>query len=172
MVAEVISLFTGVKGFEDYQQAVEDLNKGKRGHYNKVPKPKHTENNWEYLKRLHKQLANFLDVPYFFDRDEVFLFSKGRIKAWIYVYEEEPYEYEGKEYIGESFKVREAEIVGAENFDLETRLELHQALINDLENGVTLDKAVDNIQVMIQEHKQTMGDFAQWLKRHRLQNIK
>lgn len=167
MVAEVISLFTGVEGFEDYQKAVEDLNKGKRGHYNKVPKPKHTDNNWEYLRRLHKQLANFLDVPYFFDRDEVFLFSKGRIKAWIYVYEEEPYEYEGKEYIGESFKVREAEIVGAENFDIETRLELHQALINDLENGVTLDKAVDNIQVMISKHKQTMGDFAQWLKRHR-----
>ena len=168
MVAQV-SLFTGVEGegFAEARQALEDLNKGKRGPYNKVPKPKHTDNNWEYLRKLQKQLANFLDVPYFFDRDEVFSFSKGRIKAWICVYEEEPYEYEGKEYIGESFKVREAEIVGAENFDLETRLELHQELINDLENGVTLDKAVDNIQVKIQEHKQTIGDFAQWLKRHR-----
>ena len=38
MVAEVVSLFTGVEGFEDYQRAYEDLNKRKRGHYNKVPK--------------------------------------------------------------------------------------------------------------------------------------
>lgn len=168
MVAQV-SLFTGVEGegFAEARQALEDLNKGKRGPYNKVPKPKHTDNNWEYLRKLQKQLANFLDVPYFFDRDEVFLFSNNRIKAWTYIYEEGPYEYQGKIYEGESFKVREAEIVGAENFDLETRLELHQELINDLENGVTLDKAADNIQVKIQEHKQTIGDFAQWLKKHR-----
>jgi hypothetical protein len=168
MVAQV-SLFTGVEGdsFNEARAALEELNKGKRGHYNKIPKPKHTDNNWEYLRCLHKQLSNFLDVPYFFDRDEVFLFSKGRIKAWIYVYNDEPYEYEGNEYEGEAFKVREAEIVGAENFDIETRLQLHQELINDLENGVTLDKAVDNIQEKIQKHKQRIGDFAQWLKRHR-----
>lgn len=169
MVAQV-SLFTGVEGdsFKEARAALEELNKGKRGHYNKdYTKPKHTDNNWEYLRCLQKQLANFLDVPYFFDRDEVFLFSKGRIKAWIYVYNDEPYEYEGNIYEGEVFKVREAEIVGAENFDIETRLQLHQELINDLENGVTLDKAVDNIQEKIQKHKHRIGDFAQWLKRHR-----
>ena len=166
MVAQV-SLFTGISGFEEAEKALEDLNKGKRGHYNKVYKPKHTENNWEYLKQLQRQLANFLDVPYFFDRDEVFLFSHNRIKAWLSVYTDEGYEYEGKEYEGDNFKIREAEIVGAENFNIDVRLELHKKLIEDLEYGITLDKAVDNIQIMIQEHTQTMGDFAQWLKKHR-----
>lgn len=170
MVAQV-SLFTGVEGegFAEARQALEELNKGKRGSYNKVPKPKHTDNNWEYLRELQKKLANFLDVPYFFDRDEVFLFSNNRIKAWTYVYTEEPYVYKGEEYIGESFKVREAEIVGAENYDIETRLELHKALVEDLENDVTLDKAVDNIQERLKEleYKHRRGDFAQWLKKHR-----
>lgn len=170
MVAQV-SLFTGVEGegFEEARQALEDLNKGKRGFYNKVPKPKHTANNWEYLRELQRQLANFLDVPYFFDRDEVFYFSNNRIKAWTYVYDEESYTYEGQEYEGEAFKVREAEIVGAENFNIETRLYLHQHLINDLENGVTLDKAVDNIQPRLNELKyiHKIGDFAQWLKQYR-----
>lgn len=169
MVAEVVSLFTGVPGFEMAQQALEELNKGKRGHYNKVPKPKHTENNWEYMRGLYKQLANFLDVPYFFDRSEVFLFSHNRIKAWCLYDNEEPYEYEGKEYDGEVIKIREAEIVGAENYDLETRISLHQELINYLEDGLTLDEAVDNIQAKLREleTKYRMGDFAQWLKRHR-----
>lgn len=169
MVAQV-SLFTGVDGFEDAKKAFEELNKGKRGHYNKdYTKPKVTENNWEFLNRLHKQLANFLDVPYFFNRDEVFLFSNGRIKASCLVYTEETYEYQGQEYEGEAFKVREAEIVGIENYDIETRLELHKQLISDLEDGVTLDKAVDKIEERIKELKEQYktGDFAQWLKRYR-----
>lgn len=170
MVAQV-SLFTGVdgEGFEEARQALEELNKGKRGFYNKVPKPKHTDNNWEYLRELQRQLANFLDVPYFFDRDEVFLFSNNRIKAWVYVYSDESYEYEGKEYEGEAFKVREAEIVGTENYHIEERLYLHQQLINYLENGVNLDDAVDLIQCKLLEleYKYKTGDFAQWLKKHR-----
>ena len=170
MVAQV-SLFEGIEGegFAEARQALEDLNKGKRGHYNKVPKPDHTDNNWEYLRRLQTQLANFLDVPYFFDRDEVFLFSNNRIKAWIYVYDEEPYEYQGETYPGEQFKVREAEIVGSEKYTIEERLYLHQQLIDYLENGIKLDDAVDSIQSELLElnYKYKIGDFAQWLKKHR-----
>lgn len=169
MVAQV-SLFTGVEGFEDAEKALEELNKNKRGHYNKVPKPEHTENNYEYLRRLQTQLANFLDVPYFFNRDEVFLFADGRIKAECLVYTDEPYEYYGEQYEGEVFKIREAEIVGTENYSIETRLELHQTLINNLEDGITLDKAVDNIQGRLDKLKEQhkIGEFAKWLKKHRL----
>lgn len=168
MVAQV-TLFTGVEGFEDYQKAVEDMNKGKRGHYNKIPKPKHTDNEWQNMKLLYKQLANFLDIPHFYDRDAVYYFSDNRIKAWCFQYTEEEYEYQGITYTGEEFKTREAEIVGSENYDLETRISLHKELISYLEEGVTLDNAVDKIQPRLKElqelHK--LGEFAQWLRRHR-----
>lgn len=90
MVAEIISLFTGVKGFEEAQQALEELNKGKRGHYHKEPKPKHTENKWEYMRALYAHLADFFEVPRFQLReDEEILFAGGKIKAWCFVYKEE-----------------------------------------------------------------------------------
>ena len=169
MVAEVVSLFTGLPGFEIAQQALEELNKGKRGHYNKVPKPKRTENKWEYMRGLYKQLANFLDVPYFFNEDKVFLFSYNRIKARCLYDDGSAYEYEGKTYEGEVIKIREAEIVGTENYDIDTRISLHQELINYLEDGFNLDDAVDNIQDKLRELKERhkTGEFAQWLKRHR-----
>lgn len=86
MVAQV-SLFTGVEGFEEAQEALEELNKGKRGFYNKVPKPKHTDNKWEQMRRLYAHLADFLDVPRFqLKEDGVFLFAGGKIKAWCYIY--------------------------------------------------------------------------------------
>ena len=91
MVAEIISLFTGVKGFEEAQQALEELNKGKRGHYNKdYNKPKPTNNKWEYMRSLYAHLADFFEVPRFQLReDEEFLFAGGKIRAWCFVYKEE-----------------------------------------------------------------------------------
>lgn len=169
MVAQVISLFTGVEGFEVAQKAVEELNKGKRGPYNKVPKPKHTDNNYQYVKLLYKHLANFLDVPHFYDRDAVYLFSNNRIKAWCFQYTEEEYEYEGITYTGEEFKTREAEIVGTENYDLETRISLHKALIDYLEDGYTMEESLNKLQPRLDELKELhkTGDFAKWLKKHR-----
>lgn len=169
MVAQ-ISLFTGAEGCEDARKALEELNKGKRGHYNKDhTKPKHTDNDWQYVKLLYKQLANFLDVPYFYDRDAVFYFSHNRIKAWCYQYTEEEYTYQGETFKGEEFKIREAEIVGAENYDLETRISLHKELIGYLEDGIKLDEAVDMIQNRLKLLKELhkTGEFAKWLQKYR-----
>ena len=170
MVAQV-SLFTGIdgEGFEEARQALEELNKGKRGHYNKdYTKPKVTDNKWQNLRSLQMQLANFLEVPYFFSEDEVFLFCNGRIKAWLSVYTEEEYTYQGVSYTGEAFKIREAEITGVDRLDIDTRLQLHKELVEDLENGTTLEKAVDSINIKLNELEyQKLGEFALWLRKHR-----
>ena len=164
------TLFAGQEGFEVAQKAFEELNKGKRGFYNKdYTKPKHTDNEYNRAKLLYKQLANFLDIPYFYNSDAVYYFSQKRIKAWCYQYTEEDYEYEHKLYKGEEFKTREAEIVGTENLDISTRIRLHQKLIEYLEDNIKLDEAVDMIQneLKLIKERYKLGDFALWLKKHR-----
>lgn len=89
MVAQ-ISLFANAGDeFRDARQMVEDLNRGKRGHYNKVPKPKHTENKWEYMRTLYARLAAFFETPIpnmELKEDTVLNFADGRIRVWCFVY--------------------------------------------------------------------------------------
>lgn len=85
-----VSLFDGIEGFEEAQKALEELNKSKRGPYNKVPKPKHTDNEWEQLRKLYSHLADFLDLPRFqVKEDGVFLFAGGKIRGWCSIYNQE-----------------------------------------------------------------------------------
>ena len=165
------TLFTGQEGFEKAQEAFEELNKGKRGFYHKdYTKPKHTDNPWEEIKQIYANIANYLDVPRFqLKEDEVLLFAEGRIRAWCFHYTDDAYTYEGNIYTGEEFNIIEAEIVGTEKYDLQTRLKLHKEFLNLLEDGNTLEQSISSIQGKLKEleEKNKMGDFALWLKKHR-----
>lgn len=69
----------------------------------------------------------------------------------------------------EEFTIIEAEIAGTENYDLDTRIMLHQELIDHLENGDSIDVALTKLQPKLKalEDLHKTGEFAQWLKRHR-----
>ena len=69
----------------------------------------------------------------------------------------------------ENFKVIEAEIVGTEKYDIDTRIELHKELLEYLENGDSIEIALTKLEPKLKylEELHKMGEFAQWLKRHR-----
>lgn len=69
----------------------------------------------------------------------------------------------------ENFKVIEAEIAGTEKYDIDTRIELHKELLEYLENGDSIEVALSKLEPKLKhlEELYKMGEFAQWLKRHR-----
>lgn len=69
----------------------------------------------------------------------------------------------------EQFNVIEAEIVGTENYDIDTQIMLHEELIGYLEDGDNIEVALSKLQPKLKalEELHKTGEFAQWLKRHR-----
>lgn len=166
------TLFAGQEGFEEAQKAFEDLNKGKRGFYNKdYTKPKHTDNPWEEMRKIYAEIANFFDVPRFqLKDDEVLLFENGKIRAWCFHYDNEAYPYGDEIFTGEDFDIIEAEIVGTEKYNLQTRLSIHKEFLDNLISGKSIQQSILEISDKLKEleERNKIGDFALWLKKHRI----
>lgn len=149
MAAQQINknLFTGVEGFEEFDQAIKDIESKKRGPYKTKQFKPIVLSVYQQMDALYSKLANYLPLPLFSNEEAVFLF--GGIKAWYTVYTQQEYEYENQIFTGEIFKIKHAEIIGTENLSIEKRIELHQEFLELLHNGVQLEEAMKIMQPKI-----------------------
>lgn len=152
-----ISLFTGVKGFEEYDKMARKV-KNKRVHY-KTPTYIKTYSNdviddkvlnddlymWGRMKELYARLANFF--PVFFsgvypveEAEDYKLYDFGMVRVWDCNYTSEAYIYRGDIYKGQDFKVLEAEIIGTEDLGIQERLFIHESVLEALEEGYQIEQ--------------------------------
>lgn len=150
-----LSLFTGQEGFEHLEKIVQEHEGRKRGTYNK----KFATNDYiqlalifvslvdpnTYLNEIYSLIAHkYFSRPSMSNDETVFSF-KG-IRIYYMVYEAGEYDYFGNIYQGESFQVFQAEIIGTENLLINDRISLHTKLLEYLDEGVELKKAVELVQ--------------------------
>lgn len=173
MVAQMneLNLFSSNLDFEQYDKMIKDIQKSKRGPYQKHNKPI-IYNPYTEIKDLYRKLADFLPMPLFSSEKEVFHFPG--VTAWYMQYYIEEYEYidakfkdeENGTFLGEDFKVVEVEITGTENFDLYDRIELHKELIAYLAQGISLENAIAMLQPSFNriQLKYKTKELTQWLR--------
>lgn len=173
MVANTLSLFSGLKEFEQLEKIVQLREARKRGKYNKKIQ---IDNKWQfllilsnlinpytYITAIYNHLAvNYVQMP-LFSKEEAVFYYKG-LNVYYSVYFPEDYTYydyptqglEGKDETvsGEDFQIFEAELAETENFNINDRLTLHTRLIDLLEQGVQLEQATSMLQPEIERIKQ------------------
>jgi hypothetical protein len=152
-----MSLFTGVKGLEEYEQMARKV-KHKRVHYktptytkvykNDVIEGKICNNDislWGRMRQLHVLIANFF--PIFFSgvepsiiEEEHKAYDFGIVRVWDNVYLPETYTHQKAIYKGQEFRVIEAEIIGSEDLNIQERLYLHETLLELLEDGYNINQ--------------------------------
>lgn len=164
MVREkIVNLFSEVEGFEEADELVQSLNARKRGCYH--TKPKVIEYNpYIHMQKLYSQLASFLPIPLFLNEEAVFDYNG--VKGWYLLYDPEQYEYKNEIFEGEQFNVIEAEITGTENLNITDRIQLHEKLINLLQQRVELNNAIKLVQQDVKElqKKYEISEFSQYLR--------
>lgn len=172
MVDCVVNLFTGQKGFEEYDNVVKLREARKRGKYNKKIQTDnkyqfllilaHLINPFTYISEIYNLIAiKYVPMPLLSKESTAFVF-KG-LSVTYSVYQPEAYTYydyptngiEGKDEIcrGEDFQIFEAELIGTENFSVYERIALHTQLLEYLEQGVELNKATSLLQPEIERIK-------------------
>lgn len=173
MVANTLSLFSGLKEFEQLEKIVQLREARKRGKYNKKIQ---IDNKWQfllilsnlinpytYITAIYNHLAvNYVQMP-LFSKEEAAFYYKG-LNVYYSVYQPEDYTYydyptQGQEgnnetVSGEDFQIFEAELAETENFNINDRLTLHIRLIDLLEQGVQLEQATSILQPEIERIKQ------------------
>lgn len=153
-----VSLFSGVEGFEHYDDMAQKV-KYKRVHfktptYTKVySNDKDIDGNiltedthiWGKMTKLYSTLANFF--PIFFTNIEPSsegegykTYDFGMVRVWDLSYFPEKYTYQRKEYLGQDFKVLEAEVIGTEDLNIDERLFIHENLLELLEEGYRIEQ--------------------------------
>lgn len=135
---------------------VEYGGKKTRGHYNKKPKEVQKLNPYLELSQVRVRLANYLPVPLMADIQECTTF--GHFNLWYLHYTNEEYQYEGEIYRGEEFKIIEAELIGTERFNIDTRLYLHKKLFELINTGVTIHEAAEKLQEEIKKLRLENGE--------------
>lgn len=103
-----------------------------------------------YLDFLYSAIANFVPrTNNLFDKiDTVYLFHNS-IRVWLEFYETKPFFYEGEEFEGEEFCIKNAELVGSENLTLLDRILLHEELYKLLSEGRDLAEVAEIMQPKI-----------------------
>lgn len=166
-----ISLFTGIKGFEEYDKMARKV-KHKRVHY-KTPTYIKTYSNdvidgkvlnndlylWGRMKELNTRLSNFF--PIFFngavpidETEDYKFFDFGMVRVWENIYRAEMYTYRGAIYKGQEFKTLEAEIIGTEDLNIQERLYVHETVLELLEEGYNVEQLNWYIESLVNLFKQ------------------
>jgi hypothetical protein len=166
-----MSLFTGVKGLEEYEQMARKV-KYKRVHYKTATYTKVYKNDvidgkiqhndiflWGRMRKLHSLLANFF--PIFFSGVEPSIidgenkaYDLGIVRVWDNIYLPESYTHKGTIYKGQDFRVIEAEIIGSEDLNIQERLYLHETLLELLEDGYNINQLNWYIESLVNLFKQ------------------
>lgn len=155
MVVTNLSLFTGQEGFEHLEKIVQEHESRKRGSYNKkFATDKYIQlililstliDPNTYLNEIYSLLAHkYFARPSITEPETVFSFEGIRI--YYMVYEAGEYEYFGEKFEGEPFQEFQAEIIGTENLLINDRIRVHTKLLEHLDKGVELKKAVELVQ--------------------------
>lgn len=139
----------------DYvEKPVEDGKTGvKRGPYNKHKL--RDINSWEVMSQCYRELGNYCPVPLF--NAESSVLENNGLRLWCEVYTSELYSYFDKEYLGEDFKILEAEIIGTESMPIEWRLFLHLTLLDFLKDGFNLNDIMPYIYRLIELNKKGLA---------------
>ena len=172
-----ITIFTGKhKIGDDLAQKV----KSKRIHYTDTKKHKNYENdkidgqvvindidNYERLTACYQQLANIYPVfaqqslfaqsnigTLYYEDEEVVAYDYGLIRTWLNKYYKEWYWYQGKQYLGQEFEARTAEIIGTEDLNIQERLYIHETVLEMLEDGYNIDQLNWYIESLVNLFKQ------------------
>lgn len=173
MVAYDMNLFTGLDGFEEFDNVVKLHEARKRGKYNKKIQTdnqyqfllilSHLINPYSYISEIYNHLAiKYVPLPLLSKEETAFNFyglsvSYSVYEPDAYIYYDYPtYGLEGKDEIcpGEDFQIFEAELIGTELFNVTDRIDLHIRLLDLLEQGVELKQAVSLMQPEIERIKQ------------------
>lgn len=153
-----LSLFTDEggnprKGFEEVFLIKQEHDARKRGPYNKTPKIEAISPYLE-LQQIRSRLGAFMpeNTPQLLEqtKDAVFCCADNKINVYYEIYDGQSYEYEGETYSDEPEKIMLVDLAGTENFYITDRIALHKELLENLEDGVELNKAVRMIQPKIQ----------------------
>lgn len=155
MVESKLTLFSGQVGFEQLEQIVQEHEARKRGTYNKkFATNEHIQftlilaqliNPYTYLHMIYSHIAQKYFSRPFMSKDET-VFNFNGIRIYYMVYESGEYEYFRKKYEGEEFQEFQAEIIGTENLLVNDRIDVHNKLLEYLDHGIELKKAVELVQ--------------------------
>lgn len=168
MVDVAANLFTGQEGFEELDNIVKLKESRKRGKYNKEVKTNNRYqfllilsqliNPYTYLQEILKTIAiQYVPMP-FLSKEET-AFEYYGLTVWYSVYDSATYTYfdttTGITEIcnDEEFQIFEAELIGTETMLISDRLALHTKLLVYLDEGVSLEYAVNLVKPEIERIK-------------------
>ena len=99
-----------------------------------------------YLDFLYSAISNFTPAENsLFEKTNTTLILDGT-RVWLEFYEAKPFFYEGEEFEGEEFFIKNTELIGTENLSLLNRILLHEELYQMLLDGTELKTAVEVLQ--------------------------
>lgn len=155
-MANFVSMFTGLQGYEEFEKQVQQSHARKRGKYHKHPKI-YEYSPYTHISDLYCKIASYL--PYPIGTSEEIVTEIYGLRAWFTIDIDETY----KE---PPLKLFQAEIIGTENFNVQDRIYLHEKLTQLLAQRVSLENAVPLLNKDLQEIKShyTIGEFVAWLK--------
>ncbi len=157
MAEMTLSLFTDergqpIAGCEEAARIKQEHDARKRGTYNKTPKVEPISPYLE-LQQIQLRLGAFMpkNTPLLLEQSEdaVFCCADNKINVYYEVYDGQSYEYEGETYTDEPEKMMLVDLASTENFYITDRIALHKELLEILEQGVELNKAVSIMQPKI-----------------------
>ena len=105
---------------------------------------------WGRMQEVYKQIANYFCKMHPKEIEEI----DGIIRVWHEEYEREIYQYKGKAFKGQHFKVATAEVIGSEDMRADKRLKLHEDVLKMLRNGKDLQCIKDYCQNEIRRDKE------------------
>lgn len=104
-----------------------------------------------YLDFLYSAISNFVQIGNdFFKKVDTESLFHNQLRVWLEFYEAKPFFYEGEEFEGEEFFIKNTELIGTENLSLLDRILLHEEFYKLLSDGIDLKDAAEIMQPKIQ----------------------
>jgi hypothetical protein len=102
---------------------------------------------WGEMRKIYNELSNFFPLPFGYN-SETFDY-KNYIRVWKQQFDKQEYIYHNVRYTEVPDLFFEAEIIGTENMNINERLVIHKALLNQLKQGVSVEEFFSNSEVKI-----------------------
>lgn len=114
----------------------------KRGCYKTKPRKRAPNVNlYAQMAYYYQALGSYFDIK----SDVDITFDLGYFRIWFTIYTNEIYEYQGLKFEGICDKIKEAEVAGTENWNIEKRVQYYKRLFDIISNNETPMEAVEKL---------------------------
>ena len=111
-------------------------------------------NNWRTLRGLAVELYQLCGFMPFGSIESV---TQCGITVWHETHHREPYEHQGKLYIGQEFEHYEAEVTGTELLPVLYRIKIYEEVISRLKQGLSLEQTMQEVKPIIEGIKEALN---------------